>query len=161
MRFSGAAGASASLRRRIVAGWRDLVGIVEDGYTMTIDDYTNDLAIRDVVEEVRPFLTEAVRELLDEDLAPLDQRYESATRAASGRLPGGSTHWWAQRVPKVLVGELAETSRGWGCSRSDMPVGHAGAQLAASGLVGRDGSRLPDRRREPAIGALVPTVPPW
>ena len=92
----------------VVDAWRSVVESVEEGYTLTIDDLTNDLSIRDLAQEARPLVTLSVALWLDEDLRPLDERYERATRPAARRLPGGTGQWWAARVPKRLVGELAE-----------------------------------------------------
>jgi hypothetical protein len=88
--------------------WRQLVDHVEQGhYTMTVDDYTNDLAVREWLDLARPLLTESVRQRVDQELAPLDARFREATFEPSRRLPGGSDRWWC-RLPIRLAGELAE-----------------------------------------------------
>lgn len=95
-----------TLNERVEA-WQHLVESVEDGYTPTIDDYTNDLAVRTWLDSSRPLLTERVWESLDDRLAPLDKRFRQATREPPRRMPGAGTQWW-YRIPKVLVGELRE-----------------------------------------------------
>ncbi|MCW2749782.1 MAG: hypothetical protein JWR83_892, partial [Aeromicrobium sp.] len=40
-----------------VGGWGDLVDVIEDGYTKTIDDYTNDLDTRRWLDLLGPLLT--------------------------------------------------------------------------------------------------------
>jgi len=90
-----------------VDGWATLVGIVEVGYSMTVDDYTNDLAVREWLELVEPMLTERVGESLRSRLAPLDQRFRRATVVPAGRLPGCARGWWC-RLPRTLVDELRE-----------------------------------------------------
>lgn len=74
---------------------------------MTVDDYTNDLAVRELLEMARPLLTSRVRDSLDERLAPLDARFRAATVAVARRMPGAGDAWF-YRLPRVLVGELAE-----------------------------------------------------
>jgi hypothetical protein len=86
--------------------WENLVGQVEVGYHLTIDDYTNDLSARRWLEEARPLLTELVRASLDSRLDPLDKRFRAATREARG-MPGAGPEWW-YRLPVRLVDELAE-----------------------------------------------------
>lgn len=92
----------------VIDAWRSVVESVEEGYALTVDDLTNDLSVRDFAEEARPLVTACVADWLSEDLRPLDERYERATRPAARRLPGGTVRWWAQRVPRRLTGELAE-----------------------------------------------------
>lgn len=96
----------ATLNER-VAAWEDLVREVVEGYAMTVDDYTNDLAVREWLELARPLLTERVRVSLDARLAPLDEQFREATVAVATSLPGGGDAWF-YRLPRVLVGELAE-----------------------------------------------------
>jgi hypothetical protein len=91
-----------------LGAWEHLVESVESGYTMTIDDYTNDLSIRQWPEEAREFLTPRVAAWMDERLAIPDARFRDATTEASRRLPTVGDGWWVRRIPKVLVGELAD-----------------------------------------------------
>jgi hypothetical protein len=104
----------------VVDMWAYLVASVERGYTMTIDDYTNDLSIRRWAEEARPLLTPLVAGSMDERLAPLDERFREATVATTATLPGaGTDYWWCRRVPKVLVDELAEDVERMGLLRNE------------------------------------------
>jgi hypothetical protein len=80
---------------------------VEEGYRLTVDDYTNDLAVREWLELVQPLLTERVEQSLMSRLVPLDERFRQATTMTRRRLPGAGEGWW-YRVPRRLVGELAE-----------------------------------------------------
>jgi hypothetical protein len=91
-----------------LSAWEHFVERVESGYTMTIDDYTNDLSIRQWPEEAREFLTPRVAASMDERLAIPDARFRKATTEASRRLACPGDGWWVRRIPKVLVGELAE-----------------------------------------------------
>jgi hypothetical protein len=84
-----------------------LVLSVEEGYRLTVDDYTNDLAVREWLEEVQPLLTDRVEQSLKSRLMPLDERFRQATTMTRRRMPGAGDGWW-YRVPRRLVGELAE-----------------------------------------------------
>jgi hypothetical protein len=91
-----------------MSAWESFVDAVERGYEMTIYDYTNDLSVRRFAEEARPLLTAVVRRAMDARLAPLDDRFRSATVEA-GQLPGaGQRYWWETRLPRALRGDLAE-----------------------------------------------------
>ena len=96
----------ASLNAQVDA-WACLVQEIEDGYSMTVDDYTNDLSVREWLDQVRPMLTEHVRNSLSSRLAPLDERFDEATAIPSRPLPGCGTGRWC-RVPRRLIGELRE-----------------------------------------------------
>jgi hypothetical protein len=90
-----------------VEGWESLVAEVEQGYGMTVDDYTNDLAVREWLDLVRPILTMRLRDSLDERLSLLDERFRAATVKPAVQMPGAGDAWF-YRLPKALVGELAE-----------------------------------------------------
>jgi hypothetical protein len=93
----------------VIDAWDGFVSSVEDGYLMTIDEYTNDLSIRRWPEEARPLLTTAVVSWMDDGLASIDERFREATTETTAKLPGaGVEYWWERRLPKLLVGELAE-----------------------------------------------------
>ena len=109
----------AAMRAMTAAGWRDatlneqldawfaLVQQIETGYTMTVDDYTNDLAVRAWLERVLPMLTQTLQDRLGSRLSPVDDRFRLATVQPKHRMPGAGLEWW-YRLPKVLVAELAE-----------------------------------------------------
>ena len=75
--------------------WTRFVAEVEQGYDLTIYDYTNNLAARDNLEADSAGV-----------LKPLDDRFRSATRDAARVLPGApdDAKWWWRRVP-VRPGE--------------------------------------------------------
>ena len=89
--------------------WASFVSEVENGYRMTIDDYTNDLSIRDWPELARPMLTERAVRSMEQRLAPLDSRFREATAPIANPIPGATgDKWRARRLPKLLVDEFAE-----------------------------------------------------
>jgi len=90
-----------------VDGWASLAEEVEVGYSMTVDDYTNDLAVREWLDRVLPMLAERVRASLLSRLAPLDERFRRSTVTPAGPLPGCGTSTWC-RLPRTLVDELRE-----------------------------------------------------
>jgi hypothetical protein len=90
-----------------VDAWQHVVESVEEGYALTIDDYTNDLDVRGWLDRARSLVTRPVRLSLDDRLAALDARFTQATSAQWRHIPGAGPGWW-YRVPKVLVGELRE-----------------------------------------------------
>jgi hypothetical protein len=101
-----------------VDGWGKLVEVVEDGYTMTVDDYTNDLDTRRWLDLAVPMLSDRVRGSLRGRLAPLDERFLAATVEPTGILPGCDGSWWC-RLPRVLVGELREDALRMGLTPTD------------------------------------------
>jgi hypothetical protein len=102
-----AAGWRETTLNEAVGRWEQLVASVEDGYSMTVDDYTNDLAVREWLERVLAMLTPGMQASLARRLAPLDDRFLLATVEPKHRMPGAGSEWW-YRLPKVLVAELAE-----------------------------------------------------
>lgn len=97
--------------------WSALVREIEVGYTMTVDDYTNDLTSRDWLDLVLDRVTDRMRQRVEGDLEPLDRRYRDATVDDGGTAlahffrvdtKGG---WWWRRRPTLLTGELAEDLR--------------------------------------------------
>lgn len=90
-----------------VDAWQHVVELVEKGYSLTVDDYTNDLHVRGWLDQARSLVTRPVVLSLGDRLATLDERFVDATIAPRRHMPGAGPEWW-YRVPKVLVGELRE-----------------------------------------------------
>jgi hypothetical protein len=83
-----AAGWRETTLNAAVAGWQQLVERVEEGYSLTVDDYTNDLSVRVWLERVLPMLTPTLQDSLGGRLAPLDDRFRVATVEPKHRMPG-------------------------------------------------------------------------
>jgi len=87
--------------------WQDFVVQIERGYEDSIYEYTNDLSVRDLWEEILRGVPQGLRQELSEWIRPWDERFYKATRSvrrpilSAGR---SSLHWWWFRVPK-RVGE--------------------------------------------------------
>jgi hypothetical protein len=85
--------------------WSHFVTQVERGYDDSIYEYTNDLSVRDRLEQ----LTQGAE--LERRVAEVDRRFETATEERArplGVFKEASAPWWWRRVPRRLVGELAE-----------------------------------------------------
>lgn len=91
--------------------WEKFLSEVEHGYALTGYDYVDELATRDVLEQVVHAASPDLRKRLErEALASLDQRFRLATRELSAPLrfaPSESHEWWWRRAPLDLSGELA------------------------------------------------------
>jgi hypothetical protein len=81
---------------KLLREWMRFVESVEASYRHTIDDYTNDLDIRDIIEDVRR-VSPTVGEKLRLGIASWDERFIEATHV----FPAWSTasQWWYRRVP--------------------------------------------------------------
>jgi hypothetical protein len=95
----------------LLGGWDTFVTRVERGYDDSIYEYTNDLTVRDRLERVIAGASSGLRGQLEQALAADDARFEAATAAAERPLGATYTTWWWRRVPRRLVGELADDLR--------------------------------------------------
>lgn len=101
----------------LVQRWETFVAQVGQGYTDSIYEYTNDLSMRDVIQEVLQNTEESLRQKLLAVVQPVDQRLEQATREIGRSLLGDKTSkvaWWWFRVPTRLSGELEDDLRSEG-----------------------------------------------
>lgn len=89
--------------------WYIFVQEVEQGYEMTIDDYTNDLTKRDLIDELLRQLPETLKNKVNTLIEPSDKRFDSATNILKEPIfREDNPPWWWYRIPKILVGELKE-----------------------------------------------------
>ena len=92
---------------KLLEDWTELVGAVERGYSLTLDDYRNDLDSRVLIQKLLESVSKPSRAGIEAILGPFDKRFKAATRPApflstDSRMP------WLSRVPKVTVAELRE-----------------------------------------------------
>lgn len=87
--------------------WEAFVGEVEAGYQLTIYDYRNDLDMRGQIQEVLDQLSDADRHEVEPPVREADRRFIAATREVDEVQATFDRGFWARRVPKKLVGELA------------------------------------------------------
>jgi hypothetical protein len=100
----------------LVGQWAEFVEGLERGYDDSIYEYTNDLSVRDRLQNLVGASSPALRAKMETAVAPVDQRFGFATepaarplRANSGDLPS----WW-RRVPKRRDGEFADDLKALG-----------------------------------------------
>jgi hypothetical protein len=85
--------------------WQELVHEVTVGYSLTLYDYTNDLSVRDQIEEVLTRVPDSLRARLEEVVRPLDERFEEGTTALEKPLLPRSHRWWF-RIPRKRSAEF-------------------------------------------------------
>lgn len=95
--------------------WAVFVTEIETGYELYIEDYTNDLSVRDVLEEIMASLTEDGRHKLGVVIRPIDERFLASTRAVDRPLLESLSDeprpfWW-YRIPKHLESDLEQDLR--------------------------------------------------
>jgi hypothetical protein len=89
-----------------IGAWRELVAQVEQGYDDVVEEYADDLAVRDRLQAVLAVLPQgAVRTWVAREIEDIDGRFRAATRESD--VGGADEPWWRRRVPKVLVGQPA------------------------------------------------------
>lgn len=97
----------------IVGAWEQLVEMVEAGYQDNVYEYDNDLAIRDLIEELLQLPALAgFPEFgwFSESVAALDNRMRSGLSAEPIRLP--DHRWWRSHLPVKAGAELAGDLKG-------------------------------------------------
>lgn len=106
--------------------WVSLVAEVEAGYAGSVDDYTNDLTSRDLLEDLIRGSQPSLRAKLEGALEPWDERFRRATayddRRALSRFFNIGDGWWWRRTP--TEGQLATYLR----QRAPSPGTVPGAQ---------------------------------
>jgi hypothetical protein len=64
----------------LLTGWSQFVIRVEQGYSLTIDDYTNDLSIRNLIQRIHEKAPQSLQIKLDGALQTWDSRFTQTTR---------------------------------------------------------------------------------
>jgi hypothetical protein len=100
---------------------RAVLSEIVAGYPCTEDDYTNDLVLRDMIEDIAESLSEPSRAALREVVDPWDEEFKIVTRETTRPLyylfgtvldvakPG---RWWWDRAPLVV-----DPAQGWDLER--------------------------------------------
>jgi len=94
----------------LLGDWASLVTAIESGYDDSIYEYTNDLAVRDQLEDLIQAAPSGLRAKIQSAVAPVDARFTTATEQAARPLSAASDQlpaWW-DRVPTRRIGELAD-----------------------------------------------------
>jgi hypothetical protein len=94
----------------MISAWRDFSDEIEHGYRLTTYDFTNDLSVRNRLNEVVAILPEGeVKTWVGRELEVADGRYRKVTHEVTSPIQGGSGQpWWYFRVPNRIEGELAQ-----------------------------------------------------
>jgi hypothetical protein len=93
--------------------WIATVAIVEVGYVGEWEEYTHELMARDYMSEIIR-LSPSSRPMVEEDLAPWDERFRAATiEGEKPHLPmaKGEAGWWQYRSPRVWRQPASEELR--------------------------------------------------
>jgi hypothetical protein len=86
----------------IMEKWQKFVRQVEDGYQLSIHDFTHELSLRDTLEEIKNAVPSRLGQEIEATLRPWDERFYSATRFSSKPIDfaadEGLAEWWF-RIP--------------------------------------------------------------
>jgi hypothetical protein len=91
--------------------WEEVVRRIEQGYRLTLYDYTNDLGARDLLNYLSRSVSSELSRRMEAAFESTDNRFRAATvEFARGVLPRAATsdRWWYFRKPRIMVGELRE-----------------------------------------------------
>lgn len=115
LRALGSRGRKTFTLDGLINKWQNFVARVERGYDDNIYEYTNDLTVRDLLDEIERGSTPAVARSVAERTRAWDTRFREATssrKAPLRRQPARTMgRWWWSRVPQRLVGELSTDLR--------------------------------------------------
>ena len=88
--------------------WADLVEEVEAGYPHLLEEYWNDVSVREILDVVLEAARAGAGAELRERLRPWDQRFLAAT-VDPPVIDHGFDGPWERRLPRLLVGEMLRT----------------------------------------------------
>lgn len=107
----------------LIDRWSDIVDEVEDGYPLSLDDYLNDMDLRNVLDDALRVASADVARQPRERLKEVDARMRAAS-VATGCLWGQDVekddgldrirHWWYYQHPLELNEELEAELDAWG-----------------------------------------------
>jgi hypothetical protein len=96
---------------QLLALWKQFVIEVESGYSSTGYDYVNDLATRDLLDELVLAAPPSLRDRINhQQLDALDSRFRNASRELATSLSIATPErpkWWWFRIPNDISGQLA------------------------------------------------------
>ncbi|UCB56615.1 MAG: hypothetical protein JSV30_05240 [Candidatus Omnitrophota bacterium] len=95
----------------LLGKWSAFIADVEKGYSGTVYDYTNDLSVRDLLEELIIEAPPNAGAKLMAAIQKLDQKFIKLTQEAAfpfGSWQEGKAPFWWKRIPLKLRGELKE-----------------------------------------------------
>jgi hypothetical protein len=112
---------------KLLQHWQRFVQEVEEGYRLSIYDFTLDLEMRDLLEEIKEAVPLRLRQEIEMALRPWDERFRLATQPSDRPIDAGveedAKEWWF-RIPnhagpevegylvsKGLIGHRLSSSR--------------------------------------------------
>lgn len=96
---------------QLLDGWQRLVTQVEQGYEDSIYEYTNDLSVRDLLDQVLLQAPQTLRSKILVRIEPWDDRFRAATVSVERPIaPGKSSQRW-QCIPRRFGSELERDLR--------------------------------------------------
>ena len=91
--------------------WTLFAQKVQRGYDDSIYEYSNDLSVRDLLEEIMTKGPPSLREKLASQIQTSDAQFLEATKPVQ-KSPFSTRQrtppWWEGRIPKKITGELKE-----------------------------------------------------
>lgn len=88
---------------RLLEKWERFVKDVEEGYSLSIYDYTHELSMRDLLENVKERVPVRLRQEIEVALRPWDARFMQATQPSDRPIEPvvdeDAKEWW-YRLPK-------------------------------------------------------------
>lgn len=106
----------------LIASWSDVVRQIETGYTSSLDEYINDMDLRDLISAAQQVANQLSGDVLNE-LQSADGRLLEVTEACpcvwgpeieSEDDLTPAQDWWYYRRPKVLTEHQREEWSRWG-----------------------------------------------
>ncbi len=102
----------------LISRWEGFATQVQEGYDDSIYEYTNDLSIRDLLQEISDACNAPLREKILRSLDYYDEHFRKATTEAARPFVTQSERkrnwWWRSRVPVKLHPELEADLRSEG-----------------------------------------------
>ena len=106
----------------LVESWEAVVSAVEEGYTLGLDDYLNDLDVRQLLEEALPIAADTQRQSFTKRVQQADEQMKQLVTPVPGCLWGAEVaeeegwtarkNWWYFSRPlqgnAELLAEIAE-----------------------------------------------------
>lgn len=87
---------------KLLQHWQKFVQEVEEGYQLSIHDFTFDLSMRDLLEEIKEAVPLRFREEIETIIRPWDERFRLATQPSNKPIEAGieedAKEWWF-RIP--------------------------------------------------------------
>lgn len=89
----------------LLNAWQAFVSEVEIGYQYSVDEYTNDLSTRNLIQRLIDEAPSSARDKIMAAVETVDHRFDEATVEIETPLRDWPFHWW-RRVPRLLLGSL-------------------------------------------------------